>query len=247
MALKHYLTYQKQLLANRYHNRIGQGYVGKDLGVWRRLEKMGRVSRGTGSYGVPEVFTHMLDDTRLVIGNWSSVASTIMLGGGHPVSRVTTYPLRILLGIDGAGQDGFPASSEDTVIGSDVYGGHSSTIMSGVTIGDGAVLGAGALVTKDVPAYAIVGGNPAKVIRYRFDEVQIAALLEICWWDWPEEEILEATPLLAAEDVDAFIEWARSNPHGKGPLVVGSLDPSGPSTSTAQLTTRPLRVNPSHP
>jgi chloramphenicol O-acetyltransferase type B len=229
VGIKDYAKYQKSLLQNWYNQRIGQGFVGKDLGKWRRLEKAGRVRRGTGTYGVPDMFTHIYDETRLSIGNWSSVGSRIMLGGGHPPDRITTYPLSIILGLEGAGQDGFPAPSKDTVIGSDVYGSPFSTIMSGVTIGDGAILGVGAVVTKDVAAYAIVGGVPAKLIRYRYNEEQIAALGEICWWDWPVDEIKEAASRLASPDVDAFIEWARSRPHGKGPLIAGALNPVIPA------------------
>jgi acetyltransferase-like isoleucine patch superfamily enzyme len=199
----------KQLLVNVRARRTGQGFVPRDYGVWRRLEKAGRITTGRGNYGIPPVFTHMFDNTKLFIGNYSSVASEIMLGGGHPADRLTTYPLRILFGMEGAGTDGFPAPSKDTVIGSDVYGGYGSTIMSGVTIGDGAILAAGALVTKDVEPYAIVGGNPAKVIRYRFSPEQIAGLLEIKWWDWPDEEIRAAVPLINGKDADALIAYAR--------------------------------------
>lgn len=233
MGFKDYVTYQKQMLQNRYNNRIGQGFVTKDLGVYRRLRKAGRITQGTASYGVPSLFTHIYDDTKVTIGNWSSVGSTIALGGGHPVDRITTYPLSILLGLEGAGKDGFPAPSKDTVIGSDVYGGLNSLIMSGVTIGDGAVLGVNSLITKDVPAYAIVGGNPGKIIRYRFNEEQIAALQEICWWDWPLEEIKEAAPMLASPDIDGFIEWARSRPHGKGPRIAGAVKVAVPSKPDA--------------
>jgi acetyltransferase-like isoleucine patch superfamily enzyme len=197
-----------------YHRRTGAGFVGRDAVVLRRLQRAGRVTIGVGTYGTPEIFTHMLDETRLHIGNYSSIGSTIMLGGGHPPDRLTTYPLRVLLGMPGAGEDGFPAPSKDTIIGSDVYAGWRSTLLSGVNIGDGAIVGALALVTKDVEPYAIVGGNPAKLIRYRFTEEQIAALLEIRWWDWPEDKVRAAVPWLESEDIDAFIEYARGEQVG---------------------------------
>jgi len=199
----------RALVANSLHRVSGRGFVGRDLVVMRRLQRAGRVSFGRWTYGVPSIFTHMGDDPCLRVGNYSSIGSTFMLGGGHPVDRVTTYPLRIWMQMEGANEDGFPRKSGDTVIGSDVYAGWGALVMSGITIGDGAVIGAGAVVTKDVPPYAIVGGNPAKILRFRFSEDQIAALLEIRWWDWPDDEVRAAVPLLADKDVEAFIAYAR--------------------------------------
>lgn len=151
----------------------------------------------------------MLDTTGLRVGSYSSIGGTYLLGGGHPADRVTTYPLRVLLRMEGAGEDGFPRKVGDTVIGSDCYVGWGCMLLSNVAIGDGAIVGSGALVAKDVPPYAIVGGNPAKVIRYRYDEQQIASLLRIRWWDWPEEEVRAAVDLLSGDDVDKFIAYAR--------------------------------------
>lgn len=106
-------------------------------------------------------------------------------------------------------EDGFPRKVGDTVIGSDCYVGWGCILLSSVTIGDGAIVGSGALVTKDVPPYAIVGGNPARIIRYRYTDEQIAALLRIKWWDWPEEDIRDAVDLLSGDDVEAFIAYAQ--------------------------------------
>jgi carbonic anhydrase/acetyltransferase-like protein (isoleucine patch superfamily) len=96
----------------------------------------------------------------------------------------------------------------DTIVGSDVWTCEECVILSGVTIGDGAIVGAGAVVTKDVPPYAIVGGNPARLIRYRFDERQREALLAIRWWDWPEAEVRAALPALTGGDIDDLIAYA---------------------------------------
>ncbi len=185
--------------------------LGQDLGELRRLERAGRVTFGRGTYGVPKVLTYIHDATRLTIGNYTSIAAgaTIMLGGKHPTDRVTTYPHRIMMGMEGAGADGFPIPTGDTIIGSDAWICANALIVSGVTVGDGAIVAGGAVVTKDVPPYAVVGGSPARVISYRHTEEQREALLEIKWWDWSEDEVREAVPLLAGDDIDAFIAYAR--------------------------------------
>jgi acetyltransferase-like isoleucine patch superfamily enzyme len=177
----------------------------------RRLMRAGRMTVGRHSYGIPVIKTYIHDTTRLTVGAFSALSETsiVMLGGEHAVDRVTTFPLRISLKLPGAGEDGIPVRTGDTVIGNDVWLTQRTFVRSGVTIGDGAIIGAGAVVIRDVPPYAIVGGNPAKVIRYRFATEQIEALLDIRWWDWPDELVVEATPLLCGTDVDAFIAWAR--------------------------------------
>jgi len=105
------------------------------------------------------------------------------------------------------------------VIGNDVWLGRNSLVLSGVTIGDGAVVAAGAVVTSDIPAYAIAGGVPAKVIRYRFTPEQIAALLRIRWWDWPDEAIVAEVDLLCGGNIDEFIR--RNDPALPGAQTAG--------------------------
>ena len=92
----------------------------------------------------------------------------------------------------------------DIVIGNDVWIGYEAVILSGVTIGDGAIIGARAVVTKDVPPYTIVGGVPARPIRKRFDDETIAKLAEIQWWNWPEEKIKSSIRAIKAGDIDAL-------------------------------------------
>lgn len=126
------------------------------------------------------------------IGNFCSIASNVGIGGGaHMLDAVSTSPVfnkgRNLFGTNFANIDFLPYKT--TIIGNDVWIGNRALILQGVTIGDGAVVGAGSVVTKDVEPYAIVAGNPAKVIRKRFDEETIEKLLELKWWDMPDEEI----------------------------------------------------------
>ncbi|MGN6605809.1 MAG: CatB-related O-acetyltransferase [Jatrophihabitans sp.] len=191
--------------------RMRDGWWGRDQAVFRRLQKQGRVVYGSHSYGVPTLYEFDHDQTRLIVGNYCSIGGSYLLGGQHAITHVTTFPLRINLGLEGAGEDGMPARRGDIVVGSDVWTGYGSWIMGGVTIGHGAVVATGSVVTKDVPPYAIVGGAPAKLIRYRHTEEQRAALLEIKWWDWSDEQVLAAVPYLANDDIDAFIAYAREH------------------------------------
>lgn len=197
-----------------WHNllRLHVAVVGPKVTV-DKLMKAGRVTVGphTYVYGLPTIRHFILDETKLKIGDYCSISNDaiVYLGGRHKIESVTTYPHRILWNMEGAGKDGFPTPSKDSEIGSDVWLCPGSHVLSGVRIGHGAIVGAGSVVTKDVPDYAIVGGNPARVISYRHTEEQRAALLEIAWWDWPEDEVKLAVPLLADDDIDAFIAYAR--------------------------------------
>lgn len=101
---------------------------------------------------------------------------------------------------------GHPSCKGDINIGNDVWIGAKSTIMSGVKIGDGSIIGAGTTVTKDVPPYSIVVGNPGKIVKYRFDENQIEKLLKISWWDWTEDRIKTEAMNMWSDKIDEFIE-----------------------------------------
>ena len=143
---------------------------------------------------------------RLVVGSFCSVgsgAAFIMAGNqGHRYDWVSSFPFHYMPEVPhfhGAADAFAPAG--DTLIGNDVWIGSEAVIMPGLTIGHGAVIGTRALVTKDVEPYAIVGGNPARPIRKRFDDAQIAMLLELAWWDWTDEQIAEAMPLLTSQDI----------------------------------------------
>lgn len=148
-------------------------------------------------------------DTRLIVGKFCCLATkiTVVLAGDHRTDWVTTYPFNKLAPNAYGYIKGHPKSKGDVVIGNDVWIAAGATILPGVHVGNGAVIGAGAFVTKDVPDYAIVGGNPAKLIRYRFDEETINKLLEIKWWDSDLETLSEIIPILQSNDIQKLFEY----------------------------------------
>lgn len=167
----------------------------------------GPINIGPHSYGRPRIYSYK-SDPPVHIGAYCSIAKevTIFAGSNHRTDWVSTYPFRILLNLRGAWEDGHPASKGPVVIGNDVWLGHGSTILSGVTIGDGAVVAARAVVTRDVRPYAIVAGNPAREIRRRFSDQQIERLQQIAWWNWPDSIVRQAIPDLSSPGIDLFIE-----------------------------------------
>ncbi len=183
-----------------------------------RLRAEGRLDLGEHSYGSPEILWWG-EDARLSIGRFTSIADgvTILLGGNHRPDWITTYPFSAFEDWPSAAAiPGHPATKGDVRIGNDVWIGNGALILSGVTIGDGAVIAARAVVARDVPPYAIVGGNPARLIRYRFDPHTIAALLRSAWWTWPPERIEAAMPLLMNSDTTRFLEMAGEGSVARG-------------------------------
>ncbi len=145
---------------------------------------------------------------RLVIGKFVAIAQGaqfIMNGANHPMAGFSTFPFA-MFGFPGAPDagNGNPGFRGDTVIGNDVWIGREAVIMPGVTIGDGAIIGTRAQVTRDVPAYAVVVGNPGRVVKLRFSPGIVADLLAIRWWDWEPAKIARNIGLIAAADIDAL-------------------------------------------
>ena len=155
--------------------------------------------------------THFYDfiGDKLIIGKFCAIArgvEFVMNGANHRMRSVTTYPFNIM---GGGWEKSAPALEDmplkgDTVVGNDVWIGQNVTVMPGVKIGDGAIIAANSTVTKDVLAYHIVGGNPAWIIRKRFDDELINYLLELKWWDWPPEKIFENLDVLCSSDLTAI-------------------------------------------
>lgn len=145
------------------------------------------------------------------IGKFCSIAPgvTVLGSSEHRTDWVTTYPFNKFEAFpEAAGIEGHPRSKGPTVIGNDVWIGSGAIVLSGVKVGDGAVIGARAVVSRDVPPYAIAAGNPARVIRYRFSCEIISRLLAIRWWDFPIEVISMLIPLLQSPYIDRFLEAA---------------------------------------
>lgn len=150
---------------------------------------------------------------KLTIGRYCSIGDRveILLGGDPRTQWGTTYPFSALRDLwPTAPRTGtWHTSRGDVTIGHDVSLGSGAVILSGVTVGHGAVVAAHAVVTQDVPPYAIVGGNPASIIRYRFDEATIEALLDVKWWDLPAEKIATLLPLLQSDRIRELIAAAK--------------------------------------
>ncbi len=167
----------------------------------------GVVNIGRHTYGIPRIYWWG-EKANLNVGKYCSIANDveILLGGNHRVDWVSSYP--------------FPAfrqwksntpladcctSNGSVLIANDVWLGRGCVILSGVTIGNGAVVGANSLVASNIPDYAIVGGNPAKIIRMRFSEDQINKLNRIAWWNWSDEKVKSDVDQLLNSNVDLFI------------------------------------------
>jgi len=143
---------------------------------------------------------------KLIIGKFTAIAAGvkfIMATANHKLDGFTTYPFAIFANGWQKDMDMTKINQKgDTTVGNDVWIGYKATIMPGVKIGDGAIIGAKSVVTRDVPSYAVVGGNPARIIKMRFDEKIIDELLKIRWWDWPKEKITRNIKYLVGADIE---------------------------------------------
>lgn len=151
------------------------------------------------------LYNHNVSKVKLVIGKFCAIAAEtrFIMTGDHKLDAISTYPFPVF----GGGWEtaynilDLPTKG-DLVVGNDVWFGYDSLIRGGVTIGDGAIIATRAVVVKDVPPYAIVAGNPAKVVKMRFDDKTIERLLQISWWNWDIEKITRNLPLICNLDVD---------------------------------------------
>lgn len=154
------------------------------------------------------LYHYPVNHDRLMIGKFCSIAcgaKFIFTSANHSLKSLSTYPFPIFFeewGLDVTDITDAWDNKGDIIVGNDVWIGYEAVILSGVTIGDGAIIGSRAVVTKDIPPYTIVGGVPAKPIRKRFDDVTIARLLELKWWDWSEERIKANLKIIQSGRID---------------------------------------------
>lgn len=158
------------------------------------------------------LYHYPINKDRLIIGKFCSIAcgaKFLFNSANHKMASLSTYTFPLFFEEWGLEKENVAQAWDqkgDIIIGNDVWIGYEAVILSGVTIGDGAVIGCRAVVTKDVPPYTIVGGVPAKPIRKRFDEETIKELQKIKWWDWPEEKIAGKIPAIQAGDLKELRE-----------------------------------------
>lgn len=151
------------------------------------------------------------ESDRLVIGRFCAIAARatfLMNGANHAMAGPSTYPFGIFgEGWEAAMPECWPTKG-DLVVGNDVWIGYGATLLAGITVGHGAVIGAMSVVASDVPAYAVVAGNPARVIRHRLPMHDADTLLALAWWDWPIERVTAHVRLIAQGDARALARAA---------------------------------------
>lgn len=157
------------------------------------------------------LYHYPINRDRLIMGKFCSIAcgaKFLFTSANHTQKSLSTYPFPIFFEEWDLDVEDITSAWDrkgDIIIGNDVWIGYEAVIMSGVTIGDGAIIGARSVVTKDIPPYTIVGGVPARQIRRRFSEETIAALLELKWWNWPREKIARKIEAIKNGDMKALV------------------------------------------
>ena len=197
------------VLSERPQIHATASVVDSQLGAWTSVGPRTTIAESTlGDY------SYVMNDANIIyseIGKFCSIAAFARINpGNHPLDRPAlhhfTYRSRSYGLADEDDREFFEwRRAHKVVVGNDVWIGHGAIVLPGVQIGTGAAIGAGAVVSKDVPAFAVAAGVPAKVIRFRFDQKIQAGLLKLAWWDWSRERLANALPDLRVLDVAEFI------------------------------------------
>ena len=189
---------------------------------------------GDFSFGAPEV-RYYYDGNRLIVGKFCSIAesSIFLLGGAHRTDFASTFPFGEMTRV--LGPSDRARSRGDIVVGHDVWVAVDATVLSGVTIGHGAVVGAGSVVIDDVPPYAMVFGNPARLVSKRFSDEIIAELLELRWWDFDEQQVRALRPQIESTDIEAFLAACRAI-RGLPPRKPQAMPPAAKAAQPAPST-----------
>ena len=218
-------------------------------GLWNHERSIARgyLTIGFGTYGRPRVIHFPGDPSLVQIGKYCSISSDVefLPGGGHRLDWISTSPMRAIFCLPGADQDGHAVTKGNIIVGNDVWIGMHSRILSGVTIGDGATIGAASVVASDVPPYAIVAGSPAREIRRRFDDQTIASLLKIAWWDWSFETIQANIDILQSDRIKDFITRFSTYPTGEHAPIPSDSPNLGIYPSNRSIPTDHVQRNPS--
>lgn len=211
--LNKFQKYSMRIIKDRLLYILDNLYKFRKENLYNRWIRTHVLSVGEYTYGFPNIIHDKHSTSVVNIGKFCSIADgvNIFTGSNHNTNWVTTYPLRIMLNLEGKYKDGQPSTKGDVIIGNDVWIASNVTILSGVKIGDGSVIAANTIVSRDVPPYSVVAGNPQIILKLRFSEHEITQLLKIKWWDWPIDKIREAVPLLCNDDIKRFCEIYGEN------------------------------------
>lgn len=191
--LRYLLDYVKEGFSTIYWN----GFT-----IKFKRQRTGDIAIGEYSYGNIDLYAYS-EYFKIEIGKYVSISNIAIIIGGNHHMDISTYIFRVAFKGTRVDEDNFPPRG--IIIGNDVWVGYGAIILDGSNIGTGAIIGAGTVIRGHIPPYAIVTGNPGRVIKYRFSEMEIEMLLGSEWWDLPAEQLIKVESYLYSKDVESFV------------------------------------------